>query len=128
MAFSASEVTQTGEKSSVNPVSVVYSEQVETSVQISNLTAVAQETIADKALLSLPRTHASMFRTSLQIQPVYIVRAELYPPPQSQYNLSYIIPEPELSPWFIFKNKNSQSRLSGWKDGNSLYTASITYH
>ncbi|MBV1907921.1 MAG: hypothetical protein KUG78_01285 [Kangiellaceae bacterium] len=30
--------------------------------------------------------------------------------------------------WFITSLKKTNHRMSGWKDGNSLYAASITYH
>jgi len=80
--------------------------------------------------LPLVPTSASalLFRDNLQTKPIYWLKAEFNPPDQTNRLYSDIRFKLNNSPWFILFNQKSNGRVSGWKDGNSLYTANITYN
>ncbi len=74
------------------------------------------------------RTSAILFRDNLQTKPIYWLKAEFNSPDPALRTFADLRFKQDDSPWFIQSIRKSSSRLSGWKDGNSLYTASITYH
>jgi hypothetical protein len=74
------------------------------------------------------RVSAILLRDNLQTKPIYWLISE-YNPPDLEF-IKFVDSDltQHRSPWFMQSNQRSNNRLSGWKDGNSLYTASITYH
>ena len=71
-------------------------------------------------------THRSvLFQSEPQSDPNYTLLVDFAPPtlagPQ-KYTIS-VTP----IPWY-FKHQSNSARLAGWKDGNSLYAARITYN
>ena len=71
-------------------------------------------------------THRSvLFLADGQVEPSFKLEFEFFPPDlaNERYNVSTL----NAKPWFL-QSSAGRSRVSGWKDGNSLYTASITYH
>ncbi len=71
---------------------------------------------------------AILFRDNLQTKPIYWLKAEFNPRDPALHTLADLRFKQNNSPWFMQSNQKVNGRLSGWKDGNSLYTASITYH
>jgi hypothetical protein len=66
-----------------------------------------------------------LFLLDSQAKPEFRVEFELNPPDLSsgRYDRSKIT----TIPWFL-QSSAGKTRVSGWKDGNSLYTACITYY
>jgi len=74
------------------------------------------------------RVSAMVFRDNLQTRPIYWSKAEFNPPIIMSYLSADIHFKQNESPWFVRSKHQSGNRLSGWKDGNSLYSANITYY
>lgn len=92
-------------------------------------TSSASEGFSSDNLPLIPTcTSAMLFRDNLQTKPIYWLKAEFNPPDLTIPTFSNFSFKQNDSPWFMQSKQKSSSRLSGWKDGNSLYTASITYH
>lgn len=73
----------------------------------------------------LPQTHRSvLFLSDNQSEPQYepILEFGDADTKRTSVTQSPVIP----IPWYVISS--GKSRLSGWKDGNTLYTAKITYH
>jgi hypothetical protein len=71
-------------------------------------------------------THQTvLFLANSQANPAFELEFEFNSPDLSagRYYTSTI----DTTPWFL-KSSQGSTRVSGWKDGNSLYTATITYH
>ncbi len=66
-----------------------------------------------------------LFLADSQAKPEFRVEFELNPPDLStgRFDRSKIT----TVPWFLLSSAG-KTRVSGWKDGNSLYTACITYY
>lgn len=71
---------------------------------------------------------AMLFRDSLQTKPVYCLKTEFFSTDIPSHLKPELRFEQNDSPWFMRSNLKSNCRVSGWKDGNFLYTASITYY
>jgi hypothetical protein len=67
-----------------------------------------------------------LFLADSQHDTEFLLAFELCPPDLSQGRFMVSIIEPR--PWFIQTNQKSNPRVSGWKDGNTLYTSLNTYH
>ena len=81
--------------------------------------------------LSLPpfeRQAASAFGTVLQNEPIFVLSHEFLPEILgSKYFLSPLQINSAV-PWYLRPDAaNKHGRLAGWKDGNTLYTGTITY-
>ncbi len=83
---------------------------------------------SDKLLLLPMRASAMIFRDNLQTKPVYWLKVEFNPSDLAILSFADLRFKQYSSPWFLRSNQKLSSRLSGWKDGNSLYAANITYH
>lgn len=83
---------------------------------------------SDNLPLMPTRSSAMVFRTALQEEPIYWLIAEINPPDFtnefSSENHTYLLGHP----WYLASNSNSNSRLSGWKESNSLYSGRRTFH
>ncbi|MCJ8271577.1 MAG: hypothetical protein MJK04_19525 [Psychrosphaera sp.] len=66
-----------------------------------------------------------LFLADSQAKPEFRLQFELNPPDLStgRYDRNKI----DTIPWFL-QSSAGKTRVSGWKDGNSLYTACITYY
>lgn len=81
--------------------------------------------------VSLPpveRQAASAFGTLLQNEPIFVLAFEFLPEILdlkhflAPLNINYTLP------WYLRADAaNKHGRLAGWKDGNTLYSGSITY-
>jgi hypothetical protein len=70
-------------------------------------------------------THRSvLFLAEGQTAPTFDVEFEFSSPDLSSGR--YIVKPLKTVPWFL--QTSGRTRVNGWKDGNSLYAASITYH
>jgi len=82
--------------------------------------------------LTLPRiirASASLFTSEIQASPDYALVIEFFAVKLCAALFKNLSNPPLLVDWFeqVGAN-NSSSRLSGWKDSNSLYKSTITYH
>ncbi len=70
----------------------------------------------------------SYLLSEYQRQPVYQLEIEFNPPlPPTQKSASSLAVN-DYRPWFLSNHGGNPARISGWKQSNSLYSASITYH
>lgn len=81
--------------------------------------------------ISLPaveRQAASVFGCVSQIEPIFVLAFEFQPEILGlKYFLAPLIADNSV-PWYLRPDAaNSQGRVAGWKDGNTLYTGTITY-
>ena len=81
---------------------------------------------------SLPRLNRlspSLFTAEIQTTPNYVLVIEFFKIKLTAGLFKNLANPPVTPQWFekLSHNANS-SRLSGWKDGNSLYSSRTTYH
>lgn len=111
----------------------ISSEQLKLKTLISDQLAadVLDEEQSDEPL-TLPRTaraNVSSFTSEIQTNPDYVLVIEFFEVKLTTALFKNLTNPPLLLDWFEqVSANNSSSRLSGWKDSNSLYTSSITYH
>ncbi len=83
-------------------------------------------------LFNLPRLHQvspSVFSAEIQISPNYFLVIEFFKSKLNAGLFKHLANPPVMPTWFErLSHKTNSSRLSGWKDGNSLYTSRTTYH
>lgn len=83
-------------------------------------------------LFNLPRLirlSPSLFLAVIQNSPNYVLEVEFFKVKLSAGQFKHLANPPETALWFEQTSHNANSsRLSGWKDGNSLYTSRITYY
>lgn len=116
------------------PIAELFHESatiVKTVAQIEQKT-VSLDTDQPDVLYNLPRTNgfnASLFSTEIQTTPEYFLVVEFFKVKFTAGLFKNLANPPLISPWYeqLSYSKNS-SRLSGWKDGNSLYSSRTTYH
>ncbi|UUO25045.1 hypothetical protein FGD67_18905 [Colwellia sp. M166] len=93
---------------------------------------VSLDTDEPEVLYNLPRTNgfnASLFNTEIQSTPEYFLVVEFFKIKLTAGLFKNLANPPLITPWYeqLSHSKNS-SRLSGWKDGNSLYSSRTIYH
>lgn len=117
------------------PISEVLT--VENSTHLTNTQIEQQPTsVFDDSepedLLNLPRLNRispTLFNAEIQTTPNYVLVVEFFKIKLSAGLYKNLINPPLITPWFEqLSHKNNSSRLSGWKDGNSLYSSRTTYH
>ena len=83
-------------------------------------------------LYNLPRTsgvNASLFTAEVQITPKYFLLVEFFKIKLTAGLFKNLTNPPLVTPWFEqLSHSSNSSRLSGWKDGNFLYSSRTTYH
>lgn len=83
-------------------------------------------------LFNLPRLHQvspSLFSAEIQISPHYVLVIEFFKSELMAGLFKNLANPPIILAWFErLSHKANSSRLSGWKDGNSLYSSRITYY
>ncbi|KGK00061.1 hypothetical protein [Thalassotalea sp. ND16A] len=106
-----------------------YSQSVQTS-PIEQPSASLDDELED--LLNLPRlnrTSASIFSNELQTTANYVLEIEFFESKLSAGLFKNLANPAVMVNWFEqLSSKTHSSRISGWKDGNSLYTSGTTYH
>jgi hypothetical protein len=82
--------------------------------------------------VSLPpfeRQAASAFGSVVQIDPTFVLVYEFLPEILGLKHFLAPLIKSIAVPWYLRPDAaNSHGRLAGWKDGNTLYTGTITYH
>jgi hypothetical protein len=83
-------------------------------------------------LFTLPRINSispATFSVEAQTAPIYVLVIEFFKTESSAREFKNLAPPPNLINWFEQLNHHAKSsRISGWKDGNFLYSAKTTYH
>ncbi len=90
------------------------------------------DTEAPQVLYNLPsssRLNASLFSVEVQNSPEYVLIVEFFKIKLNACIFKHLANPPVITPWFEqLSHSSNSSRLSGWKDGNSLYSSRTTYH
>ncbi|WP_426370337.1 hypothetical protein [Pseudocolwellia sp. HL-MZ7] len=90
------------------------------------------DTDEPEVLYNLPRTtrlNASLFSVEVQNTPEYVLIVEFFKIKLNAGVFKHLSSPPVITPWFEqLSHSSNSSRLSGWKDGNSLYSSRTTYH
>jgi len=83
-------------------------------------------------LFNLPRINSispTTFTVEAQTEPNYVLVIEFFKTNTSEREFKNLAPPVILTHWFEQLNHQAKSsRISGWKDGNFLYSAKTTYH
>lgn len=77
----------------------------------------------------LNRLNPSLFSAEIQTTPNYVLVIEFFKITLSAGLFKNLTNPPLTTQWFEkLSHKTNSSRLSGWKDGNFLYSSRTTYH
>lgn len=80
------------------------------------------------SLPPLERQAASAFGSVVQIDPTFVLAYEFLPEILGLKHFLAPLITSIAVPWFLRPDAaNNHDRLAGWKDGNTLYTGTITY-
>jgi len=83
-------------------------------------------------LFNLPRLNRlspSLFSAEIQLSPNYVLVIEFFKIKLTAGLFKNLANPPVITPWFAqLSHQTNLSRLSGWKDGNFLYSSRVTYH
>jgi len=111
------------DKESLNHVSFSQAEQQSVSVFDND------ESEDSFNLPRLNRLSPSLFTAEIQTTPNYVLVIEFFKIKLTAGLFKNLANPPVIPQWFeqLSHNTNS-SRLSGWKDGNFLYSSRTTYH
>ncbi|TWX52274.1 hypothetical protein [Colwellia hornerae] len=97
----------------------------------SNVTVLI-DNIAPDDVAKLPRLNrvcASLFINEIQTTPNYLLVTEFFPLKLSASLFKNLANPPVQLNWFEqLSHRSNSNRLAGWKDGNTLYKARLTYH
>jgi len=75
------------------------------------------------------RVSATTFTSELQLSPEYCLLVEFFEIKLKASLYKNLTNPPLVLAWYINKPiTNRSSRISGWKESNALYSATITYH
>lgn len=100
--------------------------------QIEQQTTSIFDDVEPKDLFSIQRLNRispALFNAEIQTTPNYVLVVEFFKVKLTAGLYKNLINPPLITPWFEqLSHKNNSSRLSGWKDGNFLYSSSTTYH
>lgn len=111
------------EKNSIKQLSITLSEQ---------LLASSADNDESEDLFNLPRLtriSPSIFSAEVQTTANYVLVIEFFKSKLNAAMFKLLSNPPEVSLWFEqLSHSSNSSRLSGWKDGNLLYSARTTYH
>lgn len=81
--------------------------------------------------ISLPpfeRQSVTVFSSSSQLEPLFVFAYEFLPEIRARKHFLTLVPPANNLPWYLRSTpSNKHNRVTGWKDGNNLYTGSITY-
>ena len=100
--------------------------------QIEQQSASVFDSDESEDLFNLPRLNRlspSLFSAEIQTTPNYVLVIEFFKIKLAAGLFKNLANPPVIIQWFeqLSHNANS-SRLSGWKDGNFLYSSRTTYH
>jgi len=127
MSFDSSHHTNNAEYST-NTLSLEIIKQIRVEYQPASIFDNEEQ----EDLFNLPRLtrlNPSLFSAEIQTSPNYVLIIEFFKPSLTAALFKNLANPPLITPWFEQLSHNNQSsRLSGWKDGNSLYSSRTTYH
>jgi len=90
------------------------------------------DTDSPEDLFNLPRAatpSSSLFSNETQTSPNYVLAIAFFEEKLSASRFKNLANPPLEISWFEqLSHKTNSSRLSGWKDGNQLYSTRKTYH
>lgn len=108
---------------------------------IQDQSEISEKSVQDLSFLFEGRSHANkLFNpvSSLASASLFQAKNQKNPDYQLKIDFSFLqlpmrlielpVHRKEIAPWFLYASSSQHSRLSNWKDGNSLYTAKITYN
>lgn len=109
-----------------------FNETALSTALIKTLAASIIDGDAPEKLVNLPRLSRlcpSLFSAEVQTSVNYVLVVEFLKITLNAAMFKFLSNPPDVISWFeqLSHNTNS-SRLSGWKDGNFLYSARTTYH
>lgn len=124
------------------PISELFNNNYSTHETVSQLDLqtgqpIGQKTVSldtdeTEVLYNLPRSNsfnASLFSTEIQSTPEYFLVVEFFKIKLTAGLFKNLANPPLIKPWYEqLSHSNNSSRLSGWKDGNTLYSSRNTYH
>jgi len=94
--------------------------------------ASAFDTDESEDLFNLPRLNRyspSLFSAEIQTSPNYLLVIEFFKITLNAGLFKNLINPPVIPQWFEkLSHSANSSRLSGWKDGNFIYSSRTTYH
>jgi hypothetical protein len=94
--------------------------------------SVLTDNIAPDDVVNLPRLNlisASLFINEIQTTPNYLLVTEFFTLKLSASLFKSLANPPAKLNWYEqLSHRSNSNRLAGWKDGNTLYTARLTYH
>ncbi len=100
--------------------------------QIEQKTASVFDNNESEDSFNLPRLNRlspSLFTAEIQTTPNYVLVIEFFKIKLTAGLFKHLANPPLVTPWFEqLSHKTNSSRLSGWKDGNFLYSSRTTYH
>ncbi|MFT6897288.1 MAG: hypothetical protein ACJA13_001694 [Paraglaciecola sp.] len=80
---------------------------------------------------SLPpfeRQAVTAFKSLWQLEPLFVIAYEFLPEIRARKYFLTLLPPKNNLPWYLrATTSHKHNRVTGWKDGNNLYTGSITY-
>lgn len=80
-------------------------------------------------LPSVNRLSSLLFSTERQTTPNYVLVIEFFKVKLTAGLFKQLESPPLITHWFEqLRHKTNSSRISGWKDGNFLYSSRTTYH
>jgi hypothetical protein len=94
-------------------------------------TELAEESEPENSFSSprIYRASASVFSNEIQTTPNYFLVIEFFKRELSAGLFKNLANPPSRLNWFEqLSHKSNSTRLSGWKDSNTLYTSRINYH
>ncbi len=71
---------------------------------------------------------SQFLRENLQTKPIYWLVVELNPPDPSIKVFTDLVQQDQDPPWYISAFQKSATRLSNWKDSNTLYASRRKFH
>jgi len=115
------------------PISVVANQLTHSNlIEQAEPSQVSLDLDEKEDLFHLPRLshiNVSLFSNELQTTPSYFFVVEFFQTKLATKVFKNLANPPVIINWYEQLSHSSYSaRLSGWKDGNSLYTSRITYH
>jgi hypothetical protein len=80
------------------------------------------------SLVAFERQAVTVFKSLSQLEPLFVIAYEFLPEIRARKYFLTLVPPKNNLPWYLrATTSNKHNRVTGWKDGNQLYTGSITY-
>lgn len=114
------------------PISETFNDESSIHITSSQIEQQTTSTYEQEDLYNLPRLNRlspSLFSAEIQTSPQYVLEIEFFNIKLTAGLFKNLANPPVIAHWFEqLRHKTNSSRISGWKDGNFLYSSRITYH